>query len=314
MTLVTVRNYKMLVWVLPVLLVALVRDPLMDQAAAMYGHIMAIRSNAASINKIGAIVRELPDMKNDLERLAHKKMAIASSLLGAGSEASLYDLLMLKAALTDAAIVSVSPRPQRTSAGFAELPLAIEAAGTFNSLARFIAGIENVNRLMRIEELVMSKDREGRLTASMQLLVYRSIDSMPPAPRSAKGGKRKEAVYLKREQYRADLERALSLDVPVSSNAFDFSGQGDPFGSVATGTPKKRPASDQTPRKPVGLALKGILWKQPPLAILESVDGSTYIVKQGDTVSGFRVSSITRTEVVIATPRGNHVLQQYDTK
>ena len=314
MTLVTVRNYKMLVWIMPALLVALARDPLMDQAAAMYGHITAIRTHSASIHKTGVTVRELPDMKNDFERLAHKKMAIASSLLGAGSEASLYDLLMFKAMETGAAIVSVSPRPQRGDAGFAELPLAIEAAGTFNNLARFIAAIENVNRLMRVEELVMSKDREGRLTASMQLLVYRSIDSISPAPQSGKGGKRREAVSLKRELYRADLERALSVEVPAQSNAFDFSGPGDPFGAVAAGPLKKGPATAQTPRKPVGLTLKGILWKQPPLAILEALDGSTYIVKQGDPVNGFKVSSITRTEVVIATPQGNYVLQQYDTK
>jgi Tfp pilus assembly protein PilO len=314
MTLVTVRNYKMLVWILPALLVVLARDPLIDQAAAMYDHITAIRSHSASIHKTGVTVRELPDMKNDFERLAHKKKAIASSLLGAGSEASLYDLLMLKAMETDAAIVSVSPRPQRSDAGFAELPLAIEAAGTFNSLARFIAAVENVNRLMRVEELVMSKDREGRLTVSMQLLVYRSIDSMSPAPKTGKGGKRLDAVYQKREQYREDLERALSVTIQAPSNAFNFTGQGDPFGAVATVPVKKGPAAAQTPRKPVGLTLKGILWKQPPLAILEALDGSTYIVKQGDPVNGFKISSITRTEVVIATPQGNYVLHQYDTK
>jgi hypothetical protein len=241
-------------------------------------------------------------------------MAIASSLLGARSEASLYDLLMIKAAETDAAIVSVSPRPQRSNAGFAELPLAIEAAGTFNCLARFIAAIENVNRLMRIEELVMSKDREGRLSASLQLLVYRSIDSLASAPKTGKGAKRQETVYLRREQYRTDLERALAVEVPASSNAFNFSGQGDPFGAVAAGPAKKGPATAPPPKKPVGLTLKGILWKEPPLAILEALDGSTYIVKEGDPVNGFKVSSITRTEVVIAAPQGTYVLHQYETK
>jgi hypothetical protein len=314
MTLVTVRNYKMLVWVMPVLLVVLARGPFADQTAAMYDHIMAIRLISARIHQTGVPVRELPDMKNDFERLAHKKMAIASSLLGARSEASLYDLLMIKAAETDAAIVSVSPRPQRSDAGFAELPLAIEAAGTFNSLARFIAAIENVNRLMRIEELVMNKDREGRLTASLQLLVYRSIDSLSPAPTTGKGAKRKETTYLRREQYRADLERALAVEVPAPSNAFKFSGQGDPFGAVAAGPVKNGPAMAAPPKKPVGLTLKGILWKEPPLAILEALDGSTYIVKEGDPVNGFKVSSITRTEVVIATPQGTYVLHQYETK
>ena len=313
MTLVTVRNYKMLVWIMPVLLVVLMRGPLLDQAAAAYDHIKTIRLHSASIKKTGVTMGELPEMKNDFERLAHKKMAIASSLLGAGSEASLYDLLMLKAAETDAAIVSVSPRPQRSDEGFAELPLVIEAAGTFNGLARFIAAIENVNRLMRVEELVMSKDREGRLTASMRLLVYRSTDSVSPAPKTGKGGKHRDAAYLKGEQYREDLERALSVTIPATSNTYTFTGQGDPFGAVATGPVKKRPAAAQT-KKPIGLTLKGILWKQPPLAILEALDGSTYIVKQGDPVNGFKIASITRTEVVIATPQGNYVLHQYDTK
>jgi Tfp pilus assembly protein PilO len=315
MTVVTVRNYKMLVWIMPVVLVVLARSPLMDQITAMYGHIEAIRLQLASIKKTGVTIGELPGMKNDFERLAHKKMEIASSLLGAGSEASLYDLLMLKAAQTGAAIVSVSPRTtQRSNEGFAELPLSIEAAGTFNNLARFIAAIENVNRLMRIEELAMSRDREGRLTASMQLVVYRAQDSAFSAHKNGKDGKRRDAAYLKGEQYREDLKRALAVAIPATSNTYTFAGQGDPFGAVVSGPVKKGPVASQTPGKPLGLTLKGILWKQPPLAILEALDGSTYIVKEGDPVNGFKISSITRTEVVIATPQGNHVLQQYDTK
>jgi len=221
---------------------------------------------------------------------------------------------MLKAEETGATIVSVTPRQQRGGADFAELPLFIEAAGSFNSLALFTAAIENVNRLMRVEELVMSKDREGRLIASMQVLVYRSVDSISILTNTGKGGKRREGEYLKREQYRAELERVLAMEIPPPSRTFAFSGQGDPFGVVARAPVKKQAATATTPKQPLGLTLKGILWKTPPLAILEALDGSTQIVKQGDSVNGCKVGSITKTEVLIAAPQGKYVLHQYDTR
>ena len=56
MTLVTVRNYKMLVWIMPVILVALAYGPLADRAAALYDHITAIRSHSASIKRTGVTI------------------------------------------------------------------------------------------------------------------------------------------------------------------------------------------------------------------------------------------------------------------
>jgi Tfp pilus assembly protein PilO len=311
MTLVSVRTYQWLTWLLPVLLVVLVRDVFKEQVLSMYGRITAVRTLAARIHKTGVHVRELPEMKNDLERLAHKKMEIASSLLGAKSEAGLYDLLMLKARESNVAIVSMTPRQQRVGGDFAELPLSIEAAGGFNDLGRFIGAIENVNRLMRVEKLSMEKDRDGRLTAAIELLVYRYSDTLGGRE---PGTNRQEAAFQKREQYLVDLDKALSVRIPLPKNTFTLTGRDDPFGTVAAGPAATRSAATAGPKEPLSLVLKGILWKEPPLAILEALDGRTYIVKQGDPVNGFKVSSITRNEVVIATPQGNHVLHQYDQK
>jgi hypothetical protein len=215
---------------------------------------------------------------------------------------------MLKAGETGAAIVSVTPRVRQAGTAYGGVPLSLEVAGSFNTLARFIAAIENVNRLMRVEELLLSKDREGRLTASLQLLVYRASDTLASED-SASG--RKSAAIKRRDQYHADLEKALAVEIPQPSHRFEFSGDEDPFGRVVTAPPKKS-GPGGTHKQPVSLVLKGILWKQPPLAILESLDGQTFIVKEGDPVNGFKVSSISRTEVVIATPQGKHVLQQYN--
>jgi hypothetical protein len=248
-------------------------------------------------------------MKNDFERLAEKKMAIAMSLLGEKSEASLYDLLMLKARETGVSVVSVTPRPQRRSAGFIELPLQLEASGPFNGLARFTAAVENVNRIMRVEELALEKDRAGRLTASMRLLVYLYSDTLG-GPAKHKGAP--ESGSASRAGYRADLAAALQVVIPPPANDYTVSGQADPFGAVIT-EGSARPAQQTAASKEhPGLTLKGILWKSTPLAILESLDGRTCIVRQGDTVAGCKVSSITRNEVVIVSPQGGtHVLHQY---
>ena len=309
MTIVSARSYRLLAWLLPVLIVIVGRDLLWRQATSLYDHAGAIRSYAGRIHKTGIHVRELPEMKNDFERLAEKKMAIAMSLLGEKSEASLYDLLMLKARESGVSIVSVTPRPQRRGSGFIEQPLLLEATGAYNGLARFTGAIENVNRIMRVEDLSLEKDRTGRLTAALRLLVYLYSDTLGG---SAKQKSAPESAFANRSGYLADLAAALQVTIPQPSNTYSFDGQADPFGAVAA-SGNARPAQQAGPSKEQPrIVLKGILWKTPPLAIPGSLDGTTSIVRQGDTVAGFRVSSITRNEVVIASSQGTHVLQQYN--
>ncbi len=312
MTFISARSYRILAWLLPIGLVVLARDLLWSRVEAVYDHASAVQSLSARYRKTGVHVRELPDIKNDFERLAHKKMEISSSLLGATSEAVIiYELLMLKAGETGVSVVTITPRPQRLDAGFAELPLVLSACGSYNNLARFTAAIENVNRIMRVEEIVMSKDRTGRLTQTMKILVYRSADSLGG---SEQGKGKKETLFEKRGQYLADLNAALAVTVAPPSSRYTFSGQADPFGAVASGSGTPSAAAKDVSKNPAGLTLKGIVWKEPPLAILEAVDGRTFIVRQGDTLSGFTVSSITRSDVTITSPQGTHVLHQYDQK
>ncbi|MBN1128444.1 MAG: type 4a pilus biogenesis protein PilO [Chitinispirillaceae bacterium] len=310
MTIGSVRNYKLLTWLLPLLLLVALRDPVKQQAATMLDRLQTVRTLSERIRSTGVHVRELPEMKNDLERLAHKKMEIASSLLGARSEAGLYELLMLKARENNADIIAITPRQQRAGGDFVELPLAIEAAGGYYDLGRFVGAIENVNRLMRIEGLVMEKDREGRLTAAIDILVYRSADTIA---NKVPGRGRQEPPFQKREQYLADLEKALSVKIPVSDKLLSFTGGEDPFGAVAAAPVRKGTGVMKAPPKGgASIALKGILWKEPPLAILESLDGRTFIVRKGDTVNGLKIASITRTEVVVSSAQGNYVLHQYE--
>jgi Tfp pilus assembly protein PilO len=309
MTIGSVRNYKLLTWILPFLLLIAARDLIKHQALLMVDRVQTVRMLSERIRSTGVHVRELPEMKNDLERLAHKKMEIASSLLGARSEAGLYELVMLKAQASNASILSITPRQQRAGGGFVELPLSIEATGGYYNLGQFVGAIENVNRLMRVEGLVMARDRSNRLTATIDLLVYRNADTLVD---KAPGKGSQEAMFQKREQYLVDLEKALSVDIPASDNLFSFSGEEDPFGTVAAESVAPRGGVSALPKEATGLTLKGILWKETPLAILESLDGRTFIVKKGDSVNGLRIASITRTEVVIAAAQGNHVLHQYD--
>ncbi|MBN2036360.1 MAG: type 4a pilus biogenesis protein PilO [Chitinispirillaceae bacterium] len=314
MTLATVRSYRLLTWLVPVFMVVLAQDLLTSGIKKAGARIVSMHSYSQKIRNTGVHIRELPEMKGDLERLAHKKMEIASSLLGARSEADLYELLMLKARETEAVIMTVAPRQPRPGEGFSEFPLTVEAAGPFNNLARFIAAVENLNRIMRVEELVMMKNRDGVLIASIQLLVYRYSDAMPtPAQRASKKWQA-ESAFEKRDQYIADLEKALAVTIEIPANTFAFSGQGDPFGAFTTAQVKARTKTASPPTKPLDLILKGILWKDPPLAILEALDGRTFIVKRGDAVKGMKVSSISRTDITIAAPQGTYVLHQYDQK
>jgi Tfp pilus assembly protein PilO len=313
MTVITARSYKILTWLLPMLVVLSAYTWLEKEAGGIFSRIAGTRTVSEKIRKTGVHIRELPEMKTDYENLARKKAAIASSLFGAQSEAGLYELLMLKAREADVSIVSMTPRPRRASTGFTELPLSLDVAGAFDNITRFTGMIENVNRLMRVDELSMSKDRDSKVVAAIKLLVYVYSDTLSP-PQSSKG--KLEAAFQKRESYLAELRNVLQVKITPPSYAYTPSGKGDPFGgsvNPGTGTGHGAVPSD-TSKQTFGLALKGILWKDPPLAILETLDGRTFIVKQGENVNGSIISSIARTEVVISTPQGKHVLHQYSDK
>ena len=137
MTVITARSYKILTWLLPMLVVLSAYTWLEKEAGGIFSRIAGTRTVSEKIRKTGVHIRELPEMKTDYENLARKKAAIASSLFGAQSEAGLYELLMLKAREADVSIVSMTPRPRRASTGFTELPLSLEVAGAFDNIARF---------------------------------------------------------------------------------------------------------------------------------------------------------------------------------
>jgi Tfp pilus assembly protein PilO len=313
MTLISLRSYRILSWGMPLLVLFIARDLLWTECSAIYSHVVNIQAGSERIRKTGVDVRELPEMKSDYEQLAREKMKIASSLFGAKAQTGLYDLLMQKAGEASVSIVAVAPKPQKTEAGFVELPLALEVTGSFDSIALFVNVIEKVNRLMRVEDLAVAKDQTGRLSAGIRLLAYLYSDTLGP---SGTGKGKKDAVYRKREEYLADLHKALEVQIAPASFSYTPGGHGDPFGAtLLSGTKMPGPvAAPSASKQPFGLTLKGILWKNPPLAILETLDGQTNIVQEGETVSGFKVSSISRTDVTIATPQGNHVLHQYDEK
>jgi hypothetical protein len=102
--------------------------------------------------------------------------------------------------------------------------------------------------------------------------------------------------------------------VAAPTFSYTSSGKGDPFGASAVRAENNggagRSAIDTT-KKAIGLRLKGILWKDPPLVVLETIDGRTCIVKQGERINGFTLSSISKTEVTLTSPQGSHVLHQY---
>jgi Tfp pilus assembly protein PilO len=313
MTVIATRSYRILTWLLPALVALSAYSWLEKEAGEIVSRVSAMGAVSAKIRKTGIHIRELPEMKTDYEKLVRKKAAIASSLFGAQSEAGLYELLLQKAREADVSIIAMAPRPQRTASGFTELPLSLEVAGGFDDIARFTGLVENVNRLMRVEELALSKDRDGRVVAAIRLLVYMYSDtsSLPPASKS-----KLDAAFQKRETYLAELENVLQVKISPPSYAFTPSGRSDPFGMTAGREKTNSGAANQadTSKQTLGMTLKGILWKEPPLAILETLDGRTFIVKKGETVSGFTISSIERGKVTVSSPRGTHVLHQYADK
>jgi len=300
---VSARTYRLLRILIPLFLLVLARGFIGKTVEEVRDAYSLLQFERHRIENSGVRTRGLPELKADFEALARKKAQVSSSLFAVSSEASLYDLLFLKAEEAGAIIISVSSRPKRRCAGYDELPLQLRARGAYHDLALLVNRIETSSRLLHIGELRMSVDGRGELTADMDVTAYlQSADSTKTA-----GPRRSSPAPA----YLAALQKALAVRTMKPAFSYAATG-GDPFsalpvrrsGAKATGMASEAP----------NVKLKGILWKQPPLAVLESLDGQTLILREGDEIGGYKVQSILRSAVNLVGPKGTHVLEQYQQK
>jgi hypothetical protein len=101
------------------------------------------------------------------------------------------------------------------------------------------------------------------------------------------------------------VEKALCLP-PAPAAVRYIGGVESPFKTVAQARQSEEPGTRAAPRAQARpkLALKGILYKNNPLAILEDANGKTSILGVGDTLNGQKVTAIGKTSVKLRDRHG----------
>jgi type IV pilus assembly protein PilO len=302
-----IRSYKILQWLLPVFFLFLTRGILQSQWEEFQNSQRAVTAQQKKMEQTGLHIRKLPDLKKDFENLALKKVETSASLFDLNHQANIYEVLLVKAGENGVTLTNVSAGAAKKSDGYYELPVKIQVSGGFHVLGKYINIIENLSRLLRVQEILLSRDNDGNLSATLEVIAYLYDEN------------KKEELAVKQDlsgntkpDYVENLQQALSAKISPSSYRYIASGE-DLFGNVRSD--KRRMATVQPDGKTenaLRMRLKGILWKNPPLAILEMLDGKTWIVKTGDTIDNVKIISITPSDVTISSKTGSLVLQQYE--
>ncbi len=301
-----VRTYRLLSILIPLLLLLVFRGMIGSRIERVREAHSLARHERQRIEDSGVRMRRLPELKADFESLARKKAEAASSLFPAASEASLYELLFVKSDEANATVASVSSLPKRRGPDYDEVPLRLQAIGTYNELSLLVNRIETSSRILHIENLNMSLNSKGELMAELEVTAYLQREDS-----SAAANRKNRLQPVTPQAYLDALQKALH--VRMARQDFVYAPvANDPFAAAPARRSGIRTAASS--RETPNVKLKGILWKQPPLAVLESLDGQTLILREGDEIGGYRVQSIARAAVSLIGPKGTHILEQYKQK
>jgi Tfp pilus assembly protein PilO len=296
----TLSSYRALQWLLPLVILAVFRLPVLDKIKQVRNSIETASDEECRVSKTGVNVRSLSELKLDLEKLASKKQSIQHSLFDTENRDDFAKLILLEGEKRGVAISKILPGDIVEKEGYSTLSLYVEITGDFINLLSFIRNVEQINRIIKIDGLSLTKEDNGRILGRMNLstYVYKIQNS------SSKNGNNSD--------YLSKLNKALSLR---DQNKQTTSGVGvsSPFVKEANAFRRSKSAEDAlSQQKECHLKLKGILWKTPPLAVIENIDGQTYVVEEGRIIDKYTVQEIKRYSVLLSSPEGKVTLRQYD--
>lgn len=306
-----VRTYRILQWLIPALVLLFGRGLLLNEWAELRASRSALRTEQKKIEQTGVHVRRLPDLKKDFENLAIKRVETSASLFDTDHQANIYEVLLVKAGENGVSLLNVSPGTARKKDGYDELPVSIELSGSYHALGGYLNVIESLNRLLRVQSISLRRERDGSLEASAEVIAYLYDGSGNEEVHESRArvGKTGSA-----SDYMNALQKALAVAMTPPGYRYTPFGA-EPFGTAVSGNRPGASAGDgRKTENSLRISLKGILWKEPPLAILEALDGKTWIVKKGDSVNDLTVTAITPSSVTVSSKTGTHVFSQYDKK
>lgn len=69
---------------------------------------------------------------------------------------------------------------------YAEIPVAINVAGSYHNFVQFADRVARLSRVVNIRNINMSRNKHGKLTTSCQAVTYKFIEAAPPKKKKKK--------------------------------------------------------------------------------------------------------------------------------
>ncbi len=129
------------------------------------------------LRKTTAVVKRKKEANRRLQIIS-KKWAQAQKMLP--KEASIPQLLRTLTKLSgscDVKIQHLKPSPQREKEKYTEIPIEVKIAGGYHNIGRFMAGLNNMSRIVKVQGLKLSEGKELEegefvISAAFALITY----------------------------------------------------------------------------------------------------------------------------------------------
>jgi len=149
-----------------VLLVRHAAVPLWRSARATDAELAGYRRIMSSGDAAGSIQRQIISTRESLDA---KLDELSAGLGNLGDLSALLQMLIEKARESDIRFVKMLPQAEQPGADFVRYPVLLETATTYRSLGGFIAALEALPHMVRIDRIAVSASADDKI--SVKILV-----------------------------------------------------------------------------------------------------------------------------------------------
>jgi len=115
--------------------------------------------------------QDLTSLKNKLEEIEEKNSTLNNFYIGESNELSLFKNLESLAKENDLSL-NYNLETQKTNKSTNEVKLSINLGGRYQSILKYLAGIEALNYYIKINNLTIKKGTDDKTIASLEAITY----------------------------------------------------------------------------------------------------------------------------------------------
>lgn len=147
-----------------------------------------LREQQRRLEVLKQAAAQLPKLQEELAQSEEDFAHLLKLLPDQKEVPSLLETLSQLGAQVGLENILFQPQPEQTHEFYATIPIRLDLLGTYHRMGAFFDGISKLNRILKVENLTMVRQKGGsNLQAACVVVTYRFLDKASEAPDSKKG-------------------------------------------------------------------------------------------------------------------------------